>query len=163
MKCYYNLLKIILLAGALTAGIGSVPAAGQVTATPQDNEIFAEIDRMMGRYDYIGALAAMDSLITVDAQDSGDGQSHNGGRAGLRGDGGHAGAGADGAEGAAEPQSAVPQEDVPLRRGGGGSRGGGRTGPEGQSGAGDGRDSRLPDPAGRPDRGPEPLRDNHHD
>ena len=66
----YNLLKIILLAGALTAGIGSVPAAGQVTATPQDNEIFAEIDRMMGRYDYIGALAAMDSLITVDAQDS---------------------------------------------------------------------------------------------
>lgn len=66
----YNLLKIILLAGALTAGIGSVPAAGQVTATPQDNEIFAEIDRMMGRYDYIGALAAMDSLITVDVQDS---------------------------------------------------------------------------------------------
>ena len=66
----YNLLKIILLTGVLTAGTGSVPAAGQVTATPQDNEIFAEIDRMMGSYDYIGALAAMDSLITVDAQDS---------------------------------------------------------------------------------------------
>ena len=66
----YNFLKIILLAGALTAGAGSVPAAGQVTATPQGNDIFAEIDRMMGRYDYIGALAAMDSLITVDVQDS---------------------------------------------------------------------------------------------